>query len=63
MTRYCGGLRSGILPARRQVLGKVRREANVFTSVYSWLRLVTLLALLSLTAVAVSVLLVSLVNA
>jgi hypothetical protein len=45
------------------VLGKVRREANVFPSVYSWLRLVTLLALLSLTAVAVSVLLVSLVNA
>jgi hypothetical protein len=38
-------------------------EGNVLAEVYSLLRLVTLLVLLSLTAVAVSVLLVGLVNA
>jgi hypothetical protein len=35
----------------------------MLSSAYSWCRLVTLLALLSLTAVAISVLLVSLVHA
>jgi hypothetical protein len=38
-------------------------EGNVLAEVYSLLRLATLLVLLSLTAVAVSVLLVSLVHA
>lgn len=37
-------------------------EKNVLASVFSWLRLITLLALLSLTAVFVSVLVVGLMH-
>ena len=65
MTRYCGGLRSWSFcrRLRRCDWAKVRREPVVMTSLYSLLRLVTLLAVLSLTAVAISVLLVTLVHA
>jgi len=50
------------LPTIAQV-AEVRREPVVLTNLYSLLRLVTLLAVLSLTAVAISVLLVTLVHA
>jgi hypothetical protein len=45
------------------LLVEVRREPVVLTSLYSLRRFITLLAVLSLTAVAISVLLVSLVHA
>src|SRR5262245_22047188 len=50
-------------PRRRRCWAEIRREPVVLTSLYSLLRLVTLLAVLSLTAVAISVLLVTLVHA